>query len=93
MIPKPRIPGGDLLFGAAAISNFMLGSKTDESRKRIYALARKRLIPAFYLGATVCARKSSLANFLEEKERTHGDPPPRKPRRARMVVEGVAQQI
>jgi hypothetical protein len=80
MIPKPSVPGADLLFGAAAISNFMLGSKTEGNRKRIYGLVRKRLIPTFYMGATVCARKSSLVIYLEEKERTGGDPPPRKPR-------------
>jgi hypothetical protein len=92
MIPKPSSPGGDLLFGAAAISDFMLGSKTEEDRKRIYGLVRKRLLPAFYMGATICARKSSLVAFIEEKERAGGGSPPRKPRRARMLAEGAAQQ-
>jgi len=79
MIPKPSIRD-DLLFGAAAISDFVLGSKTEEDRKRIYGLARRRILPTFYMGGTVCARKSSLLNFIEEKERTGGGPPPRKPR-------------
>lgn len=82
MIPKTSSPGADLLFGATAISNFMLGNTAEENRKRIYGMVRRRLIPTFYLGATVCARKSSLLNFIEEKERTGGDPPPRKKKSA-----------
>jgi hypothetical protein len=94
MIPEPSSPGADLLFGAAAISDFMLGSRTEEDRKRIYGLIRKRLVPAFRIGATVCARKSSLLNYLEEKERTGGDPPPLRKKGAgrprRTFVDGEA---
>jgi hypothetical protein len=90
MIPEPSIRG-DLLFGAAAISDFVLGSRTEEDRKRIYGLARRRILPTFYMGGTVCARKSSLVAFIEGKERSGGDPPPRKPRRARILAEGAAQ--
>ena len=89
MIPKPSSPAGDLLFGAAAISDFMLGSKSEGARQRIYGLVHRRLIPIFYMGSTICARKSSLLNFIEEKERTRGDPPQRKPREEKKLPASV----
>ncbi len=53
----------DLLYGVPAIAAF-LGLRTKQARHRIAA----GTIPSFRIGATICARRSSLATWLEECE-------------------------
>ena len=60
--------GGDLLRGADAIAEFLLGDRRE--RRRVYYLtgeARGRL-PHFRLGAIICARKSTLLRWIEAHE-------------------------
>lgn len=73
--------GADLLFGAIAISLFVFGDK--EQRRRIYHLAEKHGLPVFYIGSTICARRSRLRAWLDEKDHGSSDgnraPGPRAP--------------
>jgi hypothetical protein len=54
----------DLLYGVPAIAAF-LGLRTKQARHRI----SDGTIPSFRIGGTICARRSSLAAWLEECER------------------------
>lgn len=56
--------GLDLLAGADAIAAFM-GIKP----RRVYHLAETQRLPVFRLGATLCARRSTLVRWIEEMER------------------------
>ena len=58
--------GADLLFGAFAISHFVFGDKGQ--RRRVYHLAEKHGLPVFYIGSTICARRSRLRAWLDEKD-------------------------
>lgn len=53
----------DLLTGAEAIAAFM-GLKP----RRVYHLAETQKLPVFRLGATLCARKSTLLAWIERME-------------------------
>ncbi|MCO5156126.1 MAG: helix-turn-helix domain-containing protein [Aquamicrobium sp.] len=55
---------GDILRGADAIARFL-----GFPRRTIYHLASKNGLPHFKLGETICARKSTLANWIAEQER------------------------
>jgi hypothetical protein len=57
----------DLLYGAAAIAQFMFGNK--QKRRQVYGLAAGGQIPVFRLNAILCARKSSIRNSIAERER------------------------
>lgn len=54
----------DLLSGAEAIAAF-IGVKP----RRIYHLAETQRLPIFRMGATICARRSTLVRWIEEMER------------------------
>lgn len=56
----------DILIGAAAISEFLLGDASE--RRRIYHLAAKNELPCFRLGAVLCARKSTLLDWIKSRE-------------------------
>jgi hypothetical protein len=56
----------DILEGADAIANYLYGDR--HLRRRIYYLASSNSIPTFNLGATVCARKSTLIEWIREQE-------------------------
>jgi hypothetical protein len=56
----------DLLEGADAIAAFVYGDKT--RRRKIYHLASIQAIPTFNLGAIVCARKSTLLQWIKAQE-------------------------
>jgi hypothetical protein len=61
----------DLLTGADKIAAF-IGVKP----RRIYHLAETKRLPVFRLGATLCARRSTLVKWIEDMERgSFGDPP------------------
>jgi hypothetical protein len=53
----------DLLSGAESIAAF-LGIKP----RRVYHLAETQRLPVFRLGATLCARKSTLVKWIERME-------------------------
>jgi hypothetical protein len=62
----------DLLYGAAAIAEFMFGD--GEERRKVYALAESKQIPVFRLGSVLCARKSSILSDVEARERAAAEP-------------------
>lgn len=53
----------DLLSGADSIAAFM-GIKA----RRVYHLVETQRLPVFRLGATLCARKSTLLQWIEQME-------------------------
>ncbi|WP_299803173.1 DNA-binding protein [Tardiphaga sp.] len=56
----------DLLEGADAIAAFLYGDKT--KRRKVYHLAAINGLPTFNLGALVCARKSTLLDWVKAQE-------------------------
>jgi hypothetical protein len=63
--PGAAALGGDILYGAEAIAEFMFGDRN--KRRRVYNLADGGL-PVFRIGANICARKSVLVTWIEEQE-------------------------
>ncbi|WP_445219854.1 hypothetical protein ACKWRH_06845 [Bradyrhizobium sp. Pa8] len=57
----------DILEGAAAIAEYLFGSR--ELRRKVYYLAETSKLPVFRLGSVLCARKSVLAGFIKGQER------------------------
>lgn len=58
---------GDLLKGADAIAEFVFGDRKE--RRRVYNLKDRGYLPVFQIGATVCARKTTLLAWIEAQER------------------------
>jgi hypothetical protein len=56
----PHPSDADLLFGAEAISLFLFNDP--KLRRRVYHLAEKHGLPKFYIGSTICARRSRLSS-------------------------------
>lgn len=59
---------GDLLYGAAAISEFLFG--TPKERRRVYTLDTAGAIPTFRLARVLCARRSSIEAAITARERS-----------------------
>ncbi len=57
---------GDLLRGADAIAEFIFGARG--SRRKVYYLAECARLPVFRLGTVLCARRSTLINWIEGQE-------------------------
>ena len=57
----------DLLFGAAAIADFLYGSP--EFRRKVYHLTATSRLPTFKLGSVRCARPSVLREWIAEQEK------------------------
>ena len=53
----------DIEFGAAAIAK-----TTGLTRRRVYHLTQEGHMPTFRIGATLCARRSTLRRWFEELE-------------------------
>jgi hypothetical protein len=70
--PPPSL-GDDLLRGASAIAEFLFGDRSQ--RRKVYYLTGEATVrmPYFRLGAIICARKSTLLRWIEERERGVGD--------------------
>lgn len=69
MRPRPKIVeriDDDILQGAAQIARFLFGSESD--RRRVYFLVESGALPHFRLGGTICARKSTLVDWIENQE-------------------------
>ncbi len=61
----------DMLRGAEAIAQFLLGDNSTQNRRRIYHLASSKSadrLPIFRLGSELCARKSTLRETIEKRE-------------------------
>jgi len=60
----------DITYGAAAIAEFLFGSP--EERKRVYYFAGRtnpnERLPVFRMGATLCARRSTLRKWIADQE-------------------------
>jgi hypothetical protein len=56
----------DILEGADRIALFLFGDP--KQRRRVYWLAEKQSLPVFRLGQSLCARKSTLRQFIERQE-------------------------
>jgi hypothetical protein len=69
----PSNLGDDLLRGAGAIAEFLFGDRSQ--RRKVYYLTGEATVrmPYFRLGAIICARKSTLLRWIEERERGVGD--------------------
>ena len=69
--PAEPLLSEDLLEGAAAIAAFMFGDA--KKRRRVYQLAEdgrgKDKLPVFRLGDTLCARRSTLQQWIAEREK------------------------
>ncbi len=59
----------DLLEGADAIAEFVFGRAA--MRRKVYHLAQDKKFPVFKLGSKICARKSTLLQWIEAQERPH----------------------
>ncbi|ETD85846.1 hypothetical protein ACTTAF_17480 [Rhodobacter capsulatus] len=61
--------GDDLLHGADAIARFMFGDA--KHRRKVYYLTGEapRGMPHFKMGSVICARKSTLLNWIAQQER------------------------
>jgi hypothetical protein len=63
----------DVLYGAEAIAEFLFGHR--KKRRKVYYLAEHTRLPVFRIGSTLCARRSTLLNWISGQE---GGRPPRK---------------
>ncbi len=61
----------DLLCGADAIAEFMFGDR--RKRRQVYHLAQTGQLPVFKLGATLCARRSTIVEWIEAQETGFND--------------------
>ena len=73
-LPRKRIAASDqkitlaedFLEGGGAIAQFMFGDRS--KRRKVYHLIQKGALPVFRLGATICARPSTLVAWVAEQE-------------------------
>jgi len=57
----------DLLRGAGAIAEFLFGDAGE--RRKVYHLSETSNLPVFKLGALLCARRSTLLEWVADQER------------------------
>lgn len=58
--------GNDVLLGADGVAEFLYGSA--DMRRKVYNLVQQRKLPHFRLGASICARKSVLLEWISRQE-------------------------
>lgn len=58
----------DLMTGAEAIAKFMFGDASDTNKRRVYHAADKLGLPTFRIGATLCARRTTILRWIEAQE-------------------------
>lgn len=56
----------DILTGADQIAGFIYGNP--KKRRQVYHLAENAKLPVFRMGATICARKSTILHWIAEQE-------------------------
>lgn len=61
--PRPVV---DVLKGAGAIAEFLFGDR--RSRRSVYYLVETRRMPVFRLGSVICARRSTLLEWISNGE-------------------------
>lgn len=59
-------PSTDILHGADAIAQFLYGNT--KQRRKIYHMAEHGYFPHFRLGTMICARQSTLINWIATQE-------------------------
>ena len=59
----------DLLRGAAAIAEEVLGSRSEKNRRRIYHMHERRLLPTWKEGNEIISTRSALRQHYSEKQR------------------------
>lgn len=67
--PAPDTPtrlSDDLLKGADEIAEFLFGSP--QRRRQVYHLVATSRLPVIRIGAKLCARRSTLMNWIEAQE-------------------------
>lgn len=65
--PANEVPlADDILEGAAEIAAFLFGD--GKQRRRIYWLVQNQRLPVFRIGQTICARPSTLRQWISEQE-------------------------
>ena len=57
----------DILTGADQIAGFIYGDPT--KRSKVYYLAENAKLPVFKLGKTICARKSTILQWIADQEK------------------------
>jgi hypothetical protein len=57
----------DILRGAGPIAAFVFGDP--QERRKVYHLADRKQLPVVRLGAILCARKSTLLEWISQQER------------------------
>jgi hypothetical protein len=65
----PATLADDLLRGADEIARFVFGSPKHRRKIYYYATDAKVRMPVFRIGAVICARKSTLIEWIEQQER------------------------
>lgn len=59
----------DLLRGAGAIAEEVLGSRSQKNRRRIYHMHQKRLLPTWKEGNEITSTRSAIRQHYSEKQR------------------------
>lgn len=59
----------DLLRGAAAIAEEVLGSRSEKNRRRIYHMHERRLLPTWKEGNEIISTRSALRQHYSDKQR------------------------
>lgn len=59
----------DLLRGADEIAEFVFGSAKHRRKVYYYATTAKARMPTFRIGAIICARRSTLLQWIAQQER------------------------
>ena len=62
----------DLLRGGAEIAEFLFDDP--QQRRKVYHLAKTSRLPVFRLGSLLCARKSTLLDWVAHQERRESTP-------------------
>ena len=64
---EPNKAAHNVRRGAGEIAEFLFGDAGE--RRRVYHLAASRQLPVFRLGNSICARESTLIEWIEQQER------------------------
>ncbi|MDP4006398.1 DNA-binding protein [Methylobacterium sp. NEAU K] len=58
----------DLMTGAEAIARFMFGDASETNKRRVYHAASELGLPTFRIGATLCARRTTILAWITKQE-------------------------
>jgi hypothetical protein len=57
----------DILTGADQIASFIYGNP--KKRRQVYHLAENAKLPVFRMGSIICARKSTILQWITDQEK------------------------